>query len=89
MDNGTGSAPSAEFAVGVLSPPEAPSSLRVTRIHSDGATLAWNAPDVDGGAPVTGYIVERRDAFRGGWSMAGGVDAHTHSFKVWVVLDVF
>ena len=58
-----------------------PSSLRVTSIHDEAVTLAWNRPEPDGGLPVRAYVVEKRDAFRGGWSVAGRTDAHTHALR--------
>lgn len=31
------------------------------------ADLAWKAPDDDGGAPITGYIIEKKDEFSPKW----------------------
>lgn len=30
-------------------------------------TCSWNPPVRDGGAPISGYVVEQRDAHRPGW----------------------
>lgn len=46
-----------------LSPTEPPglaSQPQVTDVTKDTMTITWNAPTQDGGAPVLGYIVERR-----------------------------
>ena len=41
----------------VPSPPGAP---EVSEIRKNSCQLSWQPPESDGGAPVTGYIVERR-----------------------------
>ena len=46
-----------------LSPTEPPglaSQPQVTDVTKESVTITWNAPTQDGGAPVLGYIVERR-----------------------------
>ena len=30
-------------------------------------TISWGPPELDGGAPLSGYVVEQRDAHRPGW----------------------
>ena len=62
--------------------PSAPTSLRVTSILRDAVTLAWEAPESDGGESLTGYVIERKDTMRGGWTTVGSVNAYTRSFKV-------
>ncbi|TGZ63952.1 hypothetical protein CRM22_006631 [Opisthorchis felineus] len=42
-------------------PPGAPESLNVDRVTKNGAKLSWNKPRRDGGAPVTGYVVEKKN----------------------------
>ena len=67
--------------------PSAPASLRVTSILSDSVTLAWEQPEHDGGDVITGYVIERRDAQRGGWTTVGSVDRGSTSFRVRKLLD--
>ena len=43
--------------------------------------MAWEPPESDGGAPITGYIIEKRDASRTNWIKAGSVGAEVTSFK--------
>ncbi|ELT96024.1 hypothetical protein CAPTEDRAFT_139787 [Capitella teleta] len=76
-----------EFRVTVKSTPSAPTSLRVTSILRDAVTLAWEAPESDGGESISGYVIERKDAVRGGWTSVGTCNAYTHSFKVGKLLE--
>lgn len=62
----------------VPSPPTAP--ITVTNIDSEHATLHWNPPKDDGGADITGYIIERRDAGRTMWTKVGSVAGAITSF---------
>lgn len=67
----------------VSAPPTAPASLRLTSITKDSVTLAWEAPERDGGSALTGYIIEKRDpAHAGGWTTVGTVGAGVHNFQV-------
>lgn len=47
--------------------PDAPDQPRVGRITKNSAELTWNRPLKDGGAPIEGYIVEKREAGVGDW----------------------
>lgn len=67
--------------------PSMPSNLRLTSIQRDAVSLSWEAPDYDGGMPVTGYVIERSDATRGGWVTVGSTDVYTHSFKIPKLLE--
>lgn len=40
--------------------PSAPSLVKVVRVTRDSATLQWNAPVADGGAPITNYLIYKR-----------------------------
>ena len=49
-------------------PPSAPSKLEVAdrdRTHID---LKWQPPESDGGAPITGYVLERKEAKGTRWA---------------------
>lgn len=36
----------------------------------DHADLVWTAPKSDGGAPITGYLIEFKDKFSKDWTKA-------------------
>ena len=48
-------------------PPGAPSAPEVTEITKESCVLTWEAPEDDGGSPVTGYFLDRRTAESSRW----------------------
>ena len=62
--------------------PDAPRNLHVTEYWTDFISLAWEAPENDGGSPITGYIIEKRDAMRTMWVKATTVGADMLNYKV-------
>ena len=40
--------------------PGKPRSLEIVKTLKNGASLKWQAPASDGGAPITGYVLEHR-----------------------------
>lgn len=53
------------FATDKPGPPTGP--IKVVDIDSTFVTVSWEPPEMDGGAPLSGYVVEQRDAHRPGW----------------------
>ena len=53
-----------------LDPPGPPENLTVTEMFNDHCTLSWQPPKEDGGAEVTGYVIERRLAGSTRWVVA-------------------
>jgi len=51
--------------------PSPPRNLTVTAITAESADLEWEAPDDDGGSPVTHYVVEKKDVERKTWQEVG------------------
>lgn len=50
--------------------PDPPSAPKVTNIIGDSVTVGWTPPSNDGGAPVTGYVVEMRQTTSPRWIKA-------------------
>ena len=40
-------------------------------ILNDRVSLSWEEPEVDGGATITGYVIEKRDTSKNNWLLAG------------------
>ena len=58
--------------------PEGP--IEISNITKDSVTLSWQPPTKDGGTPLTGYVIEKRDTRRSQWVKAGSVDKDTTEF---------
>lgn len=48
--------------------PGKPGTPHVTDITKDTATIAWQPPDTDGGAPIDNYIIEMRQSGETRWT---------------------
>jgi len=63
-----------EVRVKVLSPPSRPTGgVEVYKVTPSGCTVIWQKPKDDGGSPITGYIVEKKDVEKDYWSPCGKV----------------
>ena len=61
------------------SAPEGP--LEVTDVTDKSAMLSWKPPKSDGGLPLSGYIIERRDNKRSNWVKVDKVTPDTTTYK--------
>src|SRR5688572_10187702 len=43
--------------------------------------MTWKAPESDGGAPLTGYVIEKREGSRTTWTRAGETSSEKLRYK--------
>ena len=60
--------------------PEGP--LLISDITDTGARVEWQKPLNDGGSPITGYLIKRRDIERPVWVKCGRVTADSFSYTI-------
>ena len=64
-------------------PPSAPGSVRVIGISEDSLTIEWSEAHSHGGAPITNYVIEKREGSSGllaAWQAVATVSARTTSY---------
>lgn len=52
------------FLLCFLDEPGKPGTPEIKDFDTDYVELLWNRPEEDGGSPITGYIIEKRDKYR-------------------------
>ena len=62
--------------------PTRPSALKYNRVSRDSVSLEWEPPEFDGGAKLTGYVIEKQDVRKNRWSYVHKVPATQHMFDV-------
>ena len=67
--------------------PSPPLNLKTKEVNKEYVILAWESPDTDGGSPLTGFIIERKDVTKTSWVSAGRCDANTFYFKVTKLIE--
>uniref|UniRef100_A0A669BRS3 Titin n=1 Tax=Oreochromis niloticus TaxID=8128 RepID=A0A669BRS3_ORENI len=60
-------------------PPGTPEAIKITK---DSVTIVWTKPEYDGGAKVTGYIVEKKELPEGQYLASGLVEGNQYEFRV-------
>lgn len=61
-----------EILVTVLAPPTKPTGpIEVSKVSPSGCHLMWTKPKDDGGSPIGGYSIEKKDVEKDYWSPCG------------------
>ncbi|XP_041468950.1 twitchin-like isoform X3 [Lytechinus variegatus] len=68
-------------------PPGMPSQPEVTTTTSTTISIQWKRPSSDGGNPIVGYIVEKRKADTGDWSVATRAPVKDTSFTAFKLTE--
>lgn len=56
--------------------------IKVFDVLKNSASISWNAPEDDGGSPITGYVLERKESVRSFWSQIDRVPANITSYNI-------
>ena len=72
----------AEFNCKIIDVPTVPVNLKVKEIYKDYIVMTWEAPKDDGGSPITGYTIEKKDTRKTSFMSAGSTDGSTYEFKI-------
>ena len=66
-----------------VGPPSKPvGPLKTSDVGRSSVTLDWQPPKDDGGSPLTGYILEKKDLSRPSWTKIDTLPPNKTSFKV-------
>merc|ERR1719450_1476666 len=76
------SASTTEVAAKAKSVPGAPRNVQVTAVTSLSVTLQWIPPSSNGGADLTGYVIEKRIGTSHTWEKAATVDTSVTEYTV-------
>lgn len=68
------------FTTDVPGPPLGP--FDVTILADSSLQIKWEEPETDGGSPITGYLVERREAFKKAWQKVGNTEADETKIEI-------
>lgn len=81
IENGVGQPKSTFVSVKVLDTPGECQKLQIKNVARGTATLVWEPPLINGGAEITNYLIEKRDATKRAWAAVTTKCSHT-SFKL-------
>ncbi|XP_035255213.1 myosin binding protein Ca isoform X2 [Anguilla anguilla] len=58
----------ARLTIRIVDVPDPPEAVKCTAVGEDYATIIWEAPKFDGGAPLKGYLMERKKKGSSRWT---------------------
>ncbi|CAL1599331.1 unnamed protein product [Knipowitschia caucasica] len=58
----------ANLFIKIVDVPDPPENVRCTKVGEDCASMIWDVPKFDGGAPVKGYLMERKKKGSSRWT---------------------
>ncbi|KAK5966765.1 hypothetical protein GCK32_009833, partial [Trichostrongylus colubriformis] len=70
-----------EICLTVLDVPSEPLGLTASQTTAESTVLLWNNPEKTNGAPITGFIIERKAVDSNRWRPVGKTTADTTRFK--------
>ncbi|CAD6186687.1 unnamed protein product [Caenorhabditis auriculariae] len=70
-----------EVNLDVIDVPSEPLALRVSDVTEDSALISWEAPEETNGAPITGYVVERKGVDNNRWRPVGHLKSTQFTFS--------
>lgn len=65
-----------------IATPSPPTKLSFRSIRRDSLTLEWEPPEDDGGAEITGYVIEKREPQKKRWTYVHKVQPTVRQFEV-------
>ena len=78
-----------EIRLNVLSPPSKPvGHLEVSDVKPTSCHLSWQKPADDGGSPLVGYVIEKKDVEKDYWSVCGKINGKLATVPKVVDFDV-
>lgn len=62
--------------------PGKPGTPEIADYDKDFVQLSWKRPETDGGSPITGYVIEKKDKYSGAWEPCAEVEGDNTTAKV-------
>ena len=62
--------------------PASPTNLAISNAKPTSLSLSWTAPESDGGSPITGYIIEKKERLSNRWTQVTVSSIQETSFNI-------